>query len=192
MVSTQSSAESHAQAPAPQHPSASHSSDQPCGWQKRDVEPFAVHANFEFGGLAAKRHRLREAGLWNDPPEYYDSGRFVDLKVPAVPGKPEAFENWTDARMVEYHFLAMRSQLDQVGGRPHLSSQYSAGCHIAAEKAALDVGGAAVCASSSQIRPAVGKMDWNTCTDDHWCLAWRMLQLALRQVCSPCFSCQSM
>ena len=74
----------------------------------------ALHGNFEFGGLPAKRQRLREAGLWNDPPEYYDSGRYVELQLPTVLGRPEAFENWTTPRMVEYHFMAMRTQLDQV------------------------------------------------------------------------------
>lgn len=82
--------------------------------QKQDVEPFAVHANLEFGGAAAKRQRLREAGLWYDAPDYYDSGRFVELKLLTVLGRPEGFLNWTSPRMAEYHHLAMRSQLEQV------------------------------------------------------------------------------
>ena len=40
--------------------------------QRRGVEPFSVHTTFQYGGADGKRHRLREAMLWEDPPEYYD------------------------------------------------------------------------------------------------------------------------
>lgn len=30
-----------------------------------------VHTTFQYGGSSGKRHRLREATLWVDPPEYY-------------------------------------------------------------------------------------------------------------------------
>ena len=82
--------------------------------QKQEVEPFAMHANLEFGGWPAKRQRLREAGLWYDPPEYYDSGGFVEVRDLAVPNRPQGYENWTSARMVDFHLASMRVQLAQV------------------------------------------------------------------------------
>jgi hypothetical protein len=42
-------------------------------YRKLDLEPYAVHTTFQFGGTEGKRHRLREAKLFFDPPEYYDS-----------------------------------------------------------------------------------------------------------------------
>ena len=91
----------------------------PC-WllQKQEVEPFAMHASMEFGGLPAKRARLREAGLWYDPPEYYDSGGFIELAHLASPGRPPGLDNWTDSHMLAFHMSSMRAQLKQVG--PHL------------------------------------------------------------------------
>lgn len=35
-------------------------------------EPYVLHATFQFSGTEGKRHRMREAELWLDPPEYYD------------------------------------------------------------------------------------------------------------------------
>jgi len=36
------------------------------------LEPYAVHTTFQYGGTEGKRHRLREAMLFLDPPEYYN------------------------------------------------------------------------------------------------------------------------
>lgn len=82
--------------------------------QKQEIEPFAVHANFDFGGWPAKRHRLREGGLWYDPPEYYDSGRYLEVKQLSTPGRPEGMQNWTSPRMVAFHLSSLRTQLTQV------------------------------------------------------------------------------
>ena len=38
------------------------------------VKPYVVHTTFQYGGTKGKRNRLREAMLWNDPPEYYSGG----------------------------------------------------------------------------------------------------------------------
>ena len=32
-----------------------------------------MHTTFQFAGTEGKRHRLREAMVFYDPPEYYDS-----------------------------------------------------------------------------------------------------------------------
>jgi hypothetical protein len=36
------------------------------------VQPYALHATFQFAGTPGKRHRMREFMLFDDPPEYYD------------------------------------------------------------------------------------------------------------------------
>ncbi|CAI5491267.1 unnamed protein product [Closterium sp. Naga37s-1] len=36
------------------------------------LEPYALHATFQFAGTPGKRHRFREAMAFYDPPEYYD------------------------------------------------------------------------------------------------------------------------
>jgi hypothetical protein len=43
--------------------------------QGAGVIPYLVHTTFQFAGLEGKRHRLREAKLWADPPEYYNHPR---------------------------------------------------------------------------------------------------------------------
>ncbi|GAB2272835.1 hypothetical protein Dimus_007654 [Dionaea muscipula] len=47
-------------------------------YQQFRLEPYAVHTTFQYAGTAGKRHRLREAMLFYDPPEYYNSsGKFL-------------------------------------------------------------------------------------------------------------------
>ena len=36
------------------------------------MSPFVLHATHLVGGDEVRIHRLREARLWNDPPEYYE------------------------------------------------------------------------------------------------------------------------
>ena len=40
---------------------------EPMGFER----PYVVHATFQFAGTEGKRHRMREAMTWIDPPEYY-------------------------------------------------------------------------------------------------------------------------
>lgn len=42
-------------------------------YQQFRLEPYAVHTTFQYAGTEGKRHRLREAMVFYDPPEYYDS-----------------------------------------------------------------------------------------------------------------------
>eukprot|EP00892_Ulva_mutabilis_P011070 jgi/Ulvmu1/8335/UM042_0041.1 len=49
------------------------------------LEPYVVHATFQFSGTPGKRNRMREALLWKDGPEYVDPGHgFVawEMDVP--------------------------------------------------------------------------------------------------------------
>ena len=49
------------------------------------VQPYVIHATFQYSGTEGKRHRFRERMLWYDHPEYYapDNGVLVyDADVP--------------------------------------------------------------------------------------------------------------
>ena len=46
-------------------------------YQQLRLEPYAVHTTFQYAGTEGKRHRLREAMVFYDPPDYYNaSGSF--------------------------------------------------------------------------------------------------------------------
>ncbi|CAI9094971.1 OLC1v1030816C1 [Oldenlandia corymbosa var. corymbosa] len=54
-------------------------------YQQLRLEPYAIHTTFQYAGTEGKRHRLREAMVFHDPPEYYDaSGGFLTFK-PSIP-----------------------------------------------------------------------------------------------------------
>ena len=70
--------------------------------QVRGLEPYVVHMTWTYNGISGKRSRLRDMGLWIDPPEYYgagagagaggagnDSSSFVtvDITLPEVGGR---------------------------------------------------------------------------------------------------------
>lgn len=47
-------------------------------YQQFRLEPYAVHTTFQYAGTEGKRHRLREAMVFYDPPEYFDApGKFL-------------------------------------------------------------------------------------------------------------------
>lgn len=50
-------------------------------YKKLDLVPYAVHTTFQFGGTEGKRHRLREAKLFHDPPEYFDTPGCTSTKI---------------------------------------------------------------------------------------------------------------
>ena len=115
----------------PAHKAGPSRTDALCSWQRQDVSPFVMHATHQIGGWEAKRHRLREAGLWNDVQEYYETGRYIEIQDFLAPTRPPTFKKWPTDRMVEFHMAAIRQQLGQVWAR-------SAGCmcmepfHVAA------------------------------------------------------------
>ena len=43
------------------------------------TSPYGIHTDYIFGGLAAKRNRLREAQLWLDEASYYSSPRLLQV-----------------------------------------------------------------------------------------------------------------
>mmetsp|Transcript_1565 Transcript_1565/g.3967 ORF Transcript_1565/g.3967 Transcript_1565/m.3967 type:complete len:521 (-) Transcript_1565:44-1606(-) len=46
--------------------------------QRAGVQPYSIHTTYQYGGAPGKRHRLREAKVWIDPPAYYNpSGLLV-------------------------------------------------------------------------------------------------------------------
>ncbi|THG11465.1 hypothetical protein TEA_007232 [Camellia sinensis var. sinensis] len=51
-------------------------------YQQLRLEPYATHTTYQLQGTAGKRHRLREAMLFYDPPEYYNSpGGLLTFKL---------------------------------------------------------------------------------------------------------------
>lgn len=58
----------------------------PCPMQRKHeefgLEPYVAHATFQYSGTPGKRHRFREAMLFEDPRSYYDDPRgFIHLRV---------------------------------------------------------------------------------------------------------------
>lgn len=45
-------------------------------FQHLRLEAYAVHTTFQYAGTEGKRHRLREAMVFYDPPEYYNPPGF--------------------------------------------------------------------------------------------------------------------
>jgi hypothetical protein len=76
-----------------------------------------VHATFQFSGSVGKRHRFREAQLWNDPVEYFDppQGRGFLSYQPYIPDslkkKPTTHN---PSHLIELHFKLVNYQLSQV------------------------------------------------------------------------------
>ena len=76
---------------------------------------YTLHATWTTKGAPSKRHRLREAHVFYDPPEYY-SGRFLSMDLDPVV-VPAGMADWAlnrtnDAVLV--HAQNMRRQLLQV------------------------------------------------------------------------------
>ncbi|CAM8906592.1 unnamed protein product [Rhodiola kirilowii] len=79
-------------------------------YQQLRLEPYAVHTTFQYAGTDGKRHRLREAMVFNDPPEYYDSpGGFLSFK-PSIP-KNLLLDG---EHNVDTHFSLVNFQLKQI------------------------------------------------------------------------------
>ena len=77
------------------------------------MKPYVVHQTFQFGGSKGKRHRLREALLWYDKPEYYSEGLFVHVELDFLPA-PEGFEQLPAFNMSDFHLHNMEYQLLQI------------------------------------------------------------------------------
>ncbi|KAJ6700467.1 NUCLEOTIDE-DIPHOSPHO-SUGAR TRANSFERASE FAMILY PROTEIN [Salix koriyanagi] len=79
-------------------------------YQQLRLEPYAVHTTFQYAGTEGKRHRLREAMVFYDPPEYYDApGGFVSFK-PSIP-KSMLLDG---EHNLETHFSLINYQIKQI------------------------------------------------------------------------------
>lgn len=79
-------------------------------YQQLRLEPYAVHTTFQYAGTEGKRHRLREAMVFYDPPEYYDApGGFLAFN-PAIPKDLLLNGNHT----IESHFALVNYQMKQI------------------------------------------------------------------------------
>ena len=80
--------------------------------QRRGVRPYSVHTTFQYGAVAGKRHRLREAELWEDSPEYYDPPEGLLRFEPHV---PDALVHPTGGMNASGHVSLVNHQLAQLG-----------------------------------------------------------------------------
>ncbi|KAF3454207.1 hypothetical protein FNV43_RR04654 [Rhamnella rubrinervis] len=79
-------------------------------YQQLRLEPYAVHTTFQYGGTEGKRHRLREAMVFYDPPEYFDApGGFLSFK-PSIP-KSLLLDG---EHNIESHFSLINYQIKQI------------------------------------------------------------------------------
>ncbi|KAL5539625.1 hypothetical protein UlMin_042311 [Ulmus minor] len=79
-------------------------------YQQLRLEPYAVHTTFQYAGTEGKRHRLREAMVFHDPPEYYDApGGFLSFK-PSIP-KSLLLDG---EHNIESHFTLINYQMKQI------------------------------------------------------------------------------
>jgi len=53
--------------------------------QRHGWAPYSIHTTYQYAAAAGKRHRLREARVWIDPPEYYDPPRGLLAFTLSVP-----------------------------------------------------------------------------------------------------------
>ncbi|GMH36929.1 hypothetical protein BSKO_04802 [Bryopsis sp. KO-2023] len=82
------------------------------------LEPYVVHATYQFSGTPGKKHRMRESLLWNDEPEYFDTPNgFIafDFDIPDDMLKSSAPEGSNiDISDVQGHFALINHQLRQL------------------------------------------------------------------------------
>ncbi len=79
--------------------------------QRRNLEPYSIHTTYQYAAAAGKRHRLREARVWIDPPEYYAPEGGVlsfDLDV------PESLVSPAGGMSVQGHIALINHQLRQI------------------------------------------------------------------------------
>mmetsp|Transcript_35964 Transcript_35964/g.88593 ORF Transcript_35964/g.88593 Transcript_35964/m.88593 type:complete len:683 (-) Transcript_35964:285-2333(-) len=86
--------------------------------EKLGLEPYVVHATFQFSGTEGKRHRMREALLWQDAPEYYNpAGGLLTFAADI----PDALLKASGT--VEGHFNLVNHQILQIRNALAISSR---------------------------------------------------------------------
>ncbi|PSC76256.1 glycosyltransferase family 77 isoform A [Micractinium conductrix] len=79
----------------------------------KGVEPYVVHMTWTYNGIPGKRSRLRDLGLWVDPPEYYSAGDFVTVNL-TLPEPPASYNSWNENEdMISFHLDWIHAQLQQ-------------------------------------------------------------------------------
>ncbi|MEW5307750.1 MAG: hypothetical protein WDW36_010126 [Sanguina aurantia] len=80
------------------------------------LQPYVAHATFQYSGTPGKRHRFREALLWEDPPEYFDHHKGFITYTNTIPealllkaAEPLSGEVTRD--MLDSHFALVNHQL---------------------------------------------------------------------------------
>lgn len=84
--------------------------------RRQGVPQIMIHSTFLFGGTPGKRHRLREARAWYDPPEYYQQPALLSMELRPPPA-PADFTDWPQERQPEmqlFHLKSVRAQLEQL------------------------------------------------------------------------------
>jgi len=79
--------------------------------QRAKVEPYSVHTTFQYSGAVGKLHRLREAQMWEDPPEYFAPQKGLLAFAPKVRRELIRPSGTMD---VASHFQLVHEQLVQV------------------------------------------------------------------------------
>ena len=87
-------------------------------YEKLKLEPYVVHATFQFSGTEGKRHRMREALLWQDEPAYYDPAGGLLTFTPDIPE-----ELLRSSGTVDGHFKLVNHQLLQIRNALAISQQ---------------------------------------------------------------------
>ncbi|KAK8323388.1 hypothetical protein V6Z11_A12G235000 [Gossypium hirsutum] len=86
--------------------------------QQFRLQPYALHTTFQYAGTEGKRHRLREAMVFFDPPEYYDApGGFLSFR-PSI-SKSLLLDG---EHNLESHFSLINYQMRQIRSALALAS----------------------------------------------------------------------
>ena len=80
--------------------------------QRRGLEPYSVHTTFQYGGADGKRHRLREAMIWEDEPSYYDPPGGLLRYEPDIPA---SLLHPPGGMSAQAHIDLVEHQLKQLG-----------------------------------------------------------------------------
>eukprot|EP00899_Mesostigma_viride_P008790 jgi/Mesvir1/17912/Mv12976-RA.2 len=82
---------------------------------KYGLEPYVIHATFQFSGTEGKRHRFREFEYWIDEPAYYDPpGKNFLVYRPNIPNAllhPPEYTVQSHFDLVNFQILQIRTAL---------------------------------------------------------------------------------
>ena len=83
--------------------------------QRNGWKAYSIHTTYQYAAAAGKRHRLREAGVWMDPPEYYDPpGGLLSFALdvpPALVHPTSGMSSQGHITLIKYQLRQLRSAL---------------------------------------------------------------------------------